>query len=72
MELSHWHTAAKATVSVACSSRKSDGNDGSNIMSDKCDVNINANVPVSKGFLKYQQKHSCNRVYTIVALMKRV
>lgn len=44
----------KATVSVACSSCKSNGNDGGKIMSDKGDVSINANMAVSKGFLKYQ------------------
>ena len=54
MELSRWDTAAKATLSVTCSSHKSNSDDGSKIMSDKGDVSIKANVAVSKGFLKYQ------------------
>lgn len=53
MELPRWDTAAKATMSVTCSFPKSNGSDGSKIMSDKGDVSINANMAVPKGFLKY-------------------
>ena len=53
MELSCQDTAAKATMSVDCSSRKSNGNDGSKIISDNSD-SIDSNMAVSKGFLKYQ------------------
>jgi len=52
--LSCWDTAAKATVSVACSAHKSNGNGGSKKRLDKGDVSINANMAVSKGFLKCQ------------------
>lgn len=48
--------AAKAAVSIACSSFKSNGNDGSKIMSGKGDVSINVNMVVSKGFFEIPVK----------------
>lgn len=53
VELSHWHTAAKAAMSVTCPCHRSNSNN-SKIRSGKRSVSINHNGAVSKGFLRHQ------------------